>query len=94
MIGTPGDVIKIENGILFINGKEDYSDQIPENQMHWRYIKIKVPSNKVFLWAIIAITVTTAAISAPSLMTESGRRGPLDYLAAWPVGLLFMPFIK
>ena len=49
VMGLPGDVITIQDGILAINGQEEYSKAIPDNKIVWYNSKIKVPEQRLFL---------------------------------------------
>jgi signal peptidase I len=49
IIGLPGDVIRIEDGILYLNGREEYSANITDNKISWPNTKIKVPEDTVFV---------------------------------------------
>jgi len=49
IIGVPGDVIRIRDGSLYINGKEETSTQIRDNQIQWRDIKVTVPRDGLFV---------------------------------------------
>lgn len=49
VMGLPGDIIMIQDGILSINGQEEYSKAIPDNKLVWYNERIKVPEGKIFL---------------------------------------------
>jgi signal peptidase I len=49
IIGMPGDRIVIRDGIIYVNGREEYSPFIPDNRISWRNIKVDVPENEVFV---------------------------------------------
>jgi signal peptidase I len=49
IIGVPGDEIRIRDGIIYINGKEEYSTQVSDNRIQWKDVKVKVPRNGVFV---------------------------------------------
>lgn len=61
VVGLPGDVITIENGLTYINGElydEPWLKETPENSV-WDRLKFR-PAN-ISVWGIIAIIPTTAA---------------------------------
>lgn len=49
IMGVPGDVLKIEGGVIYLNGKDEYSEKIRGNSISWPDTRIKVPREKVFL---------------------------------------------
>lgn len=49
IIGMPGDTVQLEHGILYVNGKEDFSAQVSENTIHWTDVRVRVPLGKVFV---------------------------------------------
>lgn len=49
VIGLEGDVIAIEDGILLINGEEQYSRHVASNTINWRDVRIKVPEDHIFV---------------------------------------------
>lgn len=49
IIGMPGDRIVIQSGIIYINGKEEYSTKIEHNAISWHDLHVRVPENSVFL---------------------------------------------
>lgn len=49
IIGMPDDVIKLEHGILYVNGKEDFSTQVSENTINWTDMRLRVPFGKMFV---------------------------------------------
>lgn len=49
VMGMPGDTIVIQDGILYINGKEEYSTAITDNKMAWNNDKVRVPEDCLFV---------------------------------------------
>ena len=49
IMGIPGDEIRIVSGVIYINGKEEYSEQIRGNSISWPNVKVVVPANNVFV---------------------------------------------
>ncbi|MCE5230195.1 signal peptidase I [bacterium] len=49
IIGMPSDLLTIQGGILYINGKEEYSRNVTDNSIEWTDMKVRVPSGKVFV---------------------------------------------
>ncbi len=49
VIATGNDTVKIESGILYVNGKEQYNKHIKGNHINWDDVKVKVPSECVFV---------------------------------------------
>jgi signal peptidase I len=48
IIGVPGDEIRIRDGIIYVNGKEEYSPQV-DNRIQWKDIKVTIPRSGVFV---------------------------------------------
>lgn len=53
IIGLPGDTLEINNSSIYLNGTLLHEDYIKENMQIPYYIKINIPKNKYFVWAII-----------------------------------------
>ncbi len=49
VIGMPGDEIRIEHGILYVNGREDFSTHVTANRIDWADMRVQVPFNRVFV---------------------------------------------
>lgn len=49
IIGMPGDEIKLEHGILYVNGAEDFSTQVSENTIQWKDTRLRVPLGWIFV---------------------------------------------
>lgn len=49
IVGVAGDSVEIRGGILYLNGKEQYSSHVTTNRVNWRDLKIKVPDDHVFV---------------------------------------------
>ena len=49
VIGMPGDTIEIRDGIIYINGEEEYSTQVTDNVISWPNTRVRVPPNSVFV---------------------------------------------
>ncbi|OPZ07304.1 MAG: Signal peptidase I U [candidate division BRC1 bacterium ADurb.BinA292] len=49
IIGMPGDRIVLRGGILYLNGKEEYSTQVTSNHISWEDTRFKVPEDHVFV---------------------------------------------
>lgn len=49
VIGMPGDTITIRDGIIHVNGKEEYSTQVTDNVIAWPNTRVHVPPNSVFV---------------------------------------------
>lgn len=49
IIGEGGDHIRIRDGIISVNGKEEYSDKIKENTIEWKDIDVDVPYDAFFV---------------------------------------------
>lgn len=49
VMGLPGDTIVIQDGILTINGKEEYSTVIQDNKLVWPNARVRVPTDRLFV---------------------------------------------
>lgn len=49
IMGLPGDRIIIQDGILSINGHEEYSTALTENKIEWKNDAIRIPENRVYV---------------------------------------------
>lgn len=49
IIGLPGDTIVIQDGILYLNGKDEYSTAIPENKIIGENMRKLVPDGTYFV---------------------------------------------
>lgn len=49
ILGLPGDVISVYSGIVYINGQEEYSEQVASNVVHVSDRRVRVPEGYVFV---------------------------------------------
>ena len=49
VVGVGGDVVEIRGGILYVNGKEQFSRHVASNSIHWRDVHVRVPDHHLFL---------------------------------------------
>lgn len=49
IVGLEGDVIRIDGGILYINGEEQYSTQVTANRIWADDMRVKVPMGHMFV---------------------------------------------
>lgn len=49
IIGLPGDILEINNSILYINGEKIYEQYIKEEMNIPYYLKLKIPKDKFFV---------------------------------------------
>jgi signal peptidase I len=49
VMGLPGQQIMLRSGILYIDGREEYSTRLYDNQIQHRDMRLRVPQDTVFL---------------------------------------------
>jgi signal peptidase I len=49
IIGMPGDRLKIQGGIIYLNGQEEYSTEIEANAVETPDMRVTVPAGKIFV---------------------------------------------
>ncbi|MCL5269314.1 MAG: signal peptidase I [bacterium] len=49
ILGMPGDRLVIRDGILYVNGREEYSRQVADNVLQVPDLKVDVPENEYFV---------------------------------------------
>lgn len=49
VVGLGGDEVRIDHGILYINGKDQYSTSVSSNVVNWPNVRVKVPPGKYFV---------------------------------------------
>ena len=49
IVGLGGDRVEVRDGILYLNGKEQYSTHVSSNEIYWRNTKLRVPDDHVFV---------------------------------------------
>lgn len=49
VVGLGGDEVRIDHGILYINGKDQYSTSVSSNIVNWPNVRVKVPAGAYFV---------------------------------------------
>jgi len=49
VLGVPGDRIEVRHGLLYLNGREEYSTQVSQNRLNWPDERIRVPREALFM---------------------------------------------
>lgn len=49
IIALEGDTVSVRDGILYVNGKEEYSRQVTSNVINTHNAKVKVPDGYIFV---------------------------------------------
>ena len=48
IIGVEGDTIEIRGGIIYVNGKEQYSRHVASNRINWGDFRLRVPDDSIY----------------------------------------------
>ncbi len=49
LVATAGARVVVEDGVLFVDGREQNSRHVSENQLHWRDVRVDVPLGRMFV---------------------------------------------